>query len=179
MFIENTKELAQNKLLLLYLVYTSDEVLCNKKITEFLLEKDYMNYFLVQQYLSELVATNLINIEESSNDKTYHITEKGKVTLLSFENRIPESFKLDVKDNFTKSDEAKKRDKEVLSEFYQKENGQYVVNLKLVENNNTIFSIYVDVPDSEQAEIISKFWKENTDSIYLNILNALTNDSLK
>ena len=62
MFIENTEELAQNKLLLLYLIKSAATVFTNTEITEFVLEKNYMNFFLVQQYLSELVESNFIEI---------------------------------------------------------------------------------------------------------------------
>ncbi len=44
-FFDNTQELAQNKLLLLYIVNESYTPLSNEKITEIVLEKDYMNYF--------------------------------------------------------------------------------------------------------------------------------------
>ena len=45
MFIENTESLAQNKLLLLYIIDKSENSLTNEEITEFLLENNYMNIF--------------------------------------------------------------------------------------------------------------------------------------
>ena len=44
MFTENTEELAQNKLLLLFIINKS-KPLTNEEITEFILENNYMNYF--------------------------------------------------------------------------------------------------------------------------------------
>ena len=81
MFIENTEELAQNKLLLLYIIDKSSVQLSNQDITELILEKNYMNYFLIQQYLSELVRTSFIEVVESDSKKVYKVLEKGSITL--------------------------------------------------------------------------------------------------
>ena len=69
MFIENTEELAQNKLLLLYVIKVSKTPFDNNRITEFMLEKNYMNYFLVQQYLSELINSNFIEVIKQDSEE--------------------------------------------------------------------------------------------------------------
>lgn len=171
MFIENTEELAQNKLLLLYLIDKSDYELTKNKIVDFILENDYMNYFLIQQYLSELLSSEFIKINEEND--IYSITNLGSTTLSYFTDRLPDKFKEHVNTIFVKSNEKVKLETEVLSEFYQKENNQYVVNLKLVESDDILFSIYLDVPDKEEAERISNMWENNTENIYKNILSIL------
>ena len=45
MFTENTEELAQNKLLLLYIVKKASYSFSKEELTEFILGKEYMNYF--------------------------------------------------------------------------------------------------------------------------------------
>ena len=60
MFNDNTEELAQNKLILLYIIDKSQSSLSNSQITEIVLEDNYMNYFLIQQFLSELVKSKFI-----------------------------------------------------------------------------------------------------------------------
>lgn len=172
MFIESTEELAQNKLLLLYLIDVSDYDLSKNMITEFILENDYMNYFLIQQYLSELVGSGFITLTKLNED-VYSITDKGEMALSYFKDRIPEEFKKHVEAKFIKTFKDKKLEREVFSEFYQKENNQYVVNLKLVEGEEILFSIYLDVPDRREAEKISDRWNKNTEEIYKNILATL------
>lgn len=176
MFIENTEELAQNKLLILYLIKTSETNFTNGEITEFMLEKNYMNYFLVQQYLSELVNSNFIEILSHDSDEIYSILEKGKVALSYFEERIPDSIKAELNDEFVKIEKEEKKETEVITEHYEKDNGQFVVNLKLVENEETLFSIYLDVSTKKQADLICSIWKNNTEYIYQNIINLLTDE---
>ncbi len=46
-----------------------------------------------------------------------------------------------------------------------------MVNLKLVENEDTLFSIYMSVPSLDQAEDICDKWKTDTQRIYKNIVD--------
>ena len=46
---ENTSELAENKLLLLYILKTIDEPISNAQLTDIVLENSLINYFTLQQ----------------------------------------------------------------------------------------------------------------------------------
>jgi len=176
MFIENTEELAQSKLLLLYLIKSAASAFTNSEITEFVLEKNYMNFFLVQQYLSELVESKFIEtIKENSKD-VYFILEKGEIALSYFEERIPNKIKQELNDEFKEENKKTIVETQVVSEFFEKENNQFVVNLKLVENDETLFSLYVDVATKMQVDLICSRWEKDTESIYQNIINLLTNE---
>ena len=176
MFVENTEELAQNKLLLLYLIKTSKSPFTNNTITEFMLEKNYMNYFLVQQYLSELINSDFIEVLKKDSEEVYSIVEQGEIALSYFEERIPDKVKSELNDEFFKIEKEEKVQTEILTEYYEKDNGQFVVNLKLVENEETLFSVYLDVATKKQANLICDRWKNNTEHIYQNIINLLTDE---
>lgn len=100
MFSANSEELAQNKLLLLYIIQESPYEFNRTQLTEFILEKNYMNFFVIQQYLSELVESGLLEIVESGNEKYYKIPEKGQIALNYFINKIPESIKKELEAEF-------------------------------------------------------------------------------
>ena len=55
--------------------------LSNTQISDFILEKEYTNYFHLQEALSELQDTKLIEIEKVRNTSYYHMTEEGSKTL--------------------------------------------------------------------------------------------------
>ena len=130
MFIENTEELAQNKLLLLYIIKRSSKSLTNSQITEFVLEKNYMNYFLIQQYLSELIESNFVELIKEDEVEIYHILNKGQITLNYFEERIPVKIKEELDKEFFKKEEEQKKETQVVAEYFQKGESHYVVNLK-------------------------------------------------
>lgn len=176
MFIENTEELAQNKLLLLYLIKTSTIAFTNEEITEFVLEKNYMNFFLVQQYLSELVESKFIELVNKDAKETYLILEKGEIALSYFQDRISSKIKDELNKEFNKMEKKNKIETQVIADHFEKENNQFVVNLKLMENEETLFSLYLDVSTKKHVELICNKWKENPEFIYQNIINILTNE---
>ena len=173
MFIENTEELAQNKLLLLYIIKLSPNNFTKNEITEFVLDKNYMNYFLIQQYLSELINANFIQIIKEDSREVYQILEKGINALSYFEDRITDDIKNELNAKFNKDVEEKVIQTQVVCDYYSKENNQYVVNLKLVENEETLFSLYLDVGNDKHAKLICDNWKESPDHIYQNIIKVL------
>ena len=180
MFVENTEELAQSKLLLLFIIDKSITPLTNEELTEFILEKNYMNYFLTQQYLSELVETNFIEYCEceKENKKVYKILDKGKTTLYYFEDRLPISIKNEISIKFKQTKAEEKLASEIIGDYFKKDNGQYVVNLKLIENTETLFSLYLNVSTEKQAQKFCEIWRTNTEYIYINIFNMLAGENI-
>ena len=58
---EYNQELAENKLLLLYIFDKIQLPVSNNLITEIVLENNLFNYFHIQQYLSELVTSDFFS----------------------------------------------------------------------------------------------------------------------
>ena len=50
----NNRQLAENKLILLYIIDKLEIPVSNLQMTKIILENKIMNYFLLQQYLDEL-----------------------------------------------------------------------------------------------------------------------------
>jgi len=173
MISDNTEELAQNKLILLYIIEQSPFTFSKKELNEFILERNYMNYFFLQQYLSELVNSEFIEIVREDNFDKYKITENGKLVLDYFNNKIPSKLKDELKEEFNLVKSMIKTKSQVVAEYYPKENGEYIANIKLVENDNVLFSLYLNVASLEQAKLICTSWEEKTDEIYVDILNTL------
>ena len=178
MFVENTEELAQSKLLLLFIIDKSNTPLSNEELTEFILEKNYMNYFLIQQYLSELIETGFIKYCKEDDKKVYKILDKGKITLSYFEDRLPINIKNEISIEFKPTKNEDKLTSEVVGEYFKKDNGQYLVNLKLIENTETLFSLYLNVSTEEQAQKFCEIWKTNTEHIYINVFNMLAGEDI-
>ena len=51
---DSTLELAENKLLLLYIIKSIKYPISNTQLTDIVLENSFINYFMLQQYVSEL-----------------------------------------------------------------------------------------------------------------------------
>ena len=57
------------KLIILYMLQNVNFPLSNTQISDFILEKEYTNYFHLQEALSELQDTKLIEIEKRSEER--------------------------------------------------------------------------------------------------------------
>lgn len=172
MFVNNTEELAQNKLLILYIIDLVDYPLSNERLTEFLLKKDYMNYFVIQQYLLELLEAGFIAYE-NPNEKTYKILNKGKTTLFYFQNRLPITVKEDIVKEFLKAKNNKKN-MEGLSNYEETNDSQYMISLQLLEDSKLLFHIKLKVETENQAKEICHIWNNNPESLYTKIFALLT-----
>lgn len=172
MLSNNTEEVAQNKLIILYILKNTPNFLTNNELTEFILDKGYMNYFALQQYLSELTEGVLIVLK---NEK-YILLNKGVNMLELFKSKIPENVIQELTDEFKLQKQIVIKETQVIGDYYKKENDQYSVNLKLVENDETLFSLYFDVATEEQGERVSRIWKKDTQSIYKNIMDLFIID---
>ena len=178
MFIENTEELAQNKLLLLYIIDKSENPLTNEGITEFVLDKNYMNYFLIQQYLSELIESDFIEYINKEDKRVYILLNKGEVALSYFQDRISNKVKGEISAKFGLIKDNERIATQVVSEYFKKSDNEYMVNLKLVENSETLLSLYLNVATVEQAKKICNTWKSKTEYIYKNLLNMLADENI-
>ena len=63
------------KLIVLYMLQNTENTLTNSQISEFILDREYTNYFHLQQAISELVEAELITMDTRSNVSHYRITE--------------------------------------------------------------------------------------------------------
>ena len=98
---ENSSELAENKLLMLYVLKSIKEPISNTQLTEIILENNFMNYFTFQQYLAELAESKFVKYQEANDKKLLILTEKGDNVLSLFKDRISPS-KISIIDEYIK-----------------------------------------------------------------------------
>ena len=82
-------QLAENKLLLLYILNKMNLSLSSIQITQIVLENTDINYFTLQRYIDELSKNNLIAKNLTQGKALYSITKEGKNTLDLFNSRLP------------------------------------------------------------------------------------------
>jgi len=171
MISNNTEEIAQNKLLILYIIKHCPFSLTNSELTELVLKKNYINYFFLQQYIGEIIESELIETSVDAERKVYKLLPKGEVTLDLLHNKIPDPIKNELNSEFDLQKNKKIKDTQVIGEYFPKDNNQYTVSLKLVENEEILFSLYLEVASVAQAELFCAKWKYSTETIYQDIIN--------
>ncbi|EFI41320.1 MULTISPECIES: DUF4364 family protein [Peptoniphilus] len=164
----NISELAQNKLILLFIIKGADNLFTEEELTSFILEREILNFFLFKQYISELLESNFIIFDSKNN---YHITEDGKNALELFIENIPVEIKDKIIPSIMLFKRNKTSEKSVLSSYYKDEFERFFVNLTLKESENDILNLTLEVPNEDYAKSICENFKNNPDDFYLNIIN--------
>ncbi|MBU5485449.1 DUF4364 family protein [Clostridium sp. MSJ-11] len=173
---EGTLELAENKLLLLYIFDKIKLPITNNQVTQIVLENNFINYFTLQQYLSELISSNFLNYTKNESKQRLQITEKGKKVLFLFGNRISKN-KLDIVHAYLDKEITNiKKEVTILSDYTIEDDDKYIVNLKALENDTVLIDVKLSVPSNNEARDICNKWKNNSSELYKTIINLLTNN---
>ena len=165
-FTTSKETLSLYKLIILYMLSRVNFPLTLSQISEFILNNQIMNYFTINQVLSELLENNLIISETSQHKSLYTITPEGRESLGFFEGRIGDGIKQDIIHYFNKNSLDLRNEVSVLSNYYKKTQGEYEAVLTAKEKDTTILEIKLSVPTPEIAEDVCSHWAEKNQEIY-------------
>lgn len=173
---ENSAELAENKLLVLYVIKSLRQPISKTQLTEIILENNFINYFTLQQYISELETADFVGYVEKNNKKLITITDKGENVLSIFNDRIS-PIKRDIIDNYiSKTIDNIKKELTIHSDYTIEKNNSFIVNLKALEDEILLMDLKISVPTKKQATSLCSRWKENPSEIYTKFVQVLFND---
>jgi len=177
---ETSEEIAQNKLILLYLLKNINIAMTNSEICQFALEKRVMDYFSVQSCMEDLFKTQLLEKYKENELTWYRITDEGRNTLELFEEKIPKWMMKDALDYIENNAERLKNEYEINISVQRKTDGDYFVSCRIYgDYRDVMMEIGVSVPDENIANEIRENWKNNSGEIYLRILKDLTEKDKK
>ncbi len=77
----DNETLAENKVLIMYLLSIMDKPINNDELYRLVLSIQDMNYFYFQQFLIDLKENKYIAGFEKEGNEVYELTENGKATL--------------------------------------------------------------------------------------------------
>lgn len=176
MFQNSSEQLASNKLLILYIMNKMNVDLTNSQITQIVLETEVMNYFSFQQFLSELIESKFLNIYKEDDREYYRLTQRGLEMLEYFLPKVNDN-SLKINDYIKKNKERILSETEVKATFKKENEREFIVNLRVIENNSDLINLNVNVSSEKQAMLICKNWKNNASYIYAEIIQSLISEN--
>lgn len=164
------------KLIVLYILDKVDFPLTNGQLTNFILEKEYTNYFHIQQAISELVDDQFITTETIRNSSLYQITDTGRETLSFFGNTISIAIREEI-DAYLRDHKYTLRE-EVSSpaDYYEAKKDEYIAHLRVIERESAIIELKLSVPTEQEANLICNNWKNKSSDIYAYVISSLISD---
>lgn len=170
-----TSMLADKKLIILYLLGNINIPLTKTQITNAVLENNLIDFFTLQQCISELESTEVVRQVDYQKRKCYEITDTGRKTVEVFLQRIPKS-SMEIMDQYIlRNKESLKKESQVISEYRKIAENEYIVNLKVIENELVLIDLKLSVVSSKQAKHICEKWKNSSEKIYSQLMSNLIN----
>ena len=161
------------KLIILYILNHVAFPLSNAQLSEFILDKEYTDYFTLQQAIFELDSSGLIRLETVRNTTLCHITEEGRTTLIYFEKKISSAIREDI-DTFLSEHKYKLRNEHSTpADYYRTATGEFAAHCRVLERDSTLIDLTLTVPVEEQAKAICSHWRDKSQEIYAGLIQSL------
>lgn len=171
---ENQTILAEDKILILYILKKVGKPLSYKELLELIIAISEINYFYFQQFLSDLLEDHYIIKNKNGEIELYELTQEGTSALELTLDLIPGITKLQIDSEFKKSFNSIKDKFSISAEYNPISNNEFKVTCKIIENHEVLFKTEILVASKEQASQIVNNWNTNAASIYPKILEDLT-----
>lgn len=168
-----TEPLTLTKLIVLYMLNQVDFALTKAQIFDFILEKEYSDYFTLQQATYELTESKFVESTFTHSSTLMKITPEGRDTLKFFGNRMSEGIKEDINLYFSQNHMQIHNELSVMTNYYKTSEGEYIADLTAREKSSDLINIKINMPTEDSAEAICNHWKEKSQDIYSFILETL------
>ena len=183
-----SKDVAENKLLILYILGRLKTAVKSVELTDYILGERLMEYIDLQQHIHELAEDSLIGAASDGGYTMYAIAEDGKAVLADMSDMLPMTEKNRVNrtigrlirgiinarsvaaDNVT---EAGARG--VAADYTPEDENRSVVRVELNEAGTPLMALEVAVASKEEARRMCANWKSNAAEIYAGIVGLLLN----
>lgn len=166
--------LAENKVMLLYILQKVGKPISHKTLLELVLSISDMNYFYFEQFLVDLLEDKYMIKYEKNEEIIYEITDEGKKALTLTLDILPGILRLKVDSKFKTNLDEIENQFSISADYTPNTTKDFVIRLKIIENNNAIFDLQTHAGSREQAKKIVDNWNNSAVDIYPKILELLT-----
>jgi predicted transcriptional regulator len=165
-------DLAENKLILLYIAEKIKLPISNIALTEIVLSNNLLNYFTLQQYIFELVSSNLLRNIEKDEKNMLELSDKGSRVLSMFNNRLSKEKREIIDKYLEKNMDNIKKEITITADYTIDENNNFIVELGASENDSPLINLKLTVGSNAQAKSLCSKWKENSSELYNKIIST-------
>lgn len=161
------------KLIILEMLSKVDFELTNSQISSFILEEQYTDYFTVQETLSDMQESGLIEAKTVRNSTRYLLTDNGRQTLKYFERDISDAIRRDIEEYFRKNKLQMRNDNAVTADYFRNGAGEFTASLQVKEKETVLVKVELTVPLERQAIALCDNWKKKSQQVYGYLMEQL------
>lgn len=154
------------KLIILYLLKCASLPLSRRRVCDFILERGYTNYFILNQAIGELMDAGMITSSPINERPHLSLTEEGAQTLAFFQTDISDVTKEEILTYLKENKLERISEVSVTANYDKTAAGEYEAHLTARERGTTLVQIILSVPEEDTAAAICRNWREKNEEIY-------------
>ncbi len=165
------------KLIVLYMLENSTSEITKSQISDFVLERGYIDFVTLQLAFSELEENGLAKSRRINNRTLLTITTEGRHTISSLEDRIAHSIRQDIKNYLSSNHLSLQKELSVQSHYRALSSRSYEACLVVKEQQEDLISLTLNLPSKELAETVCSNWDKKNTAIYEYLIHELLTSS--
>ncbi len=162
------------KLIILYMLEKVDFPLTNAQITDIILGREYTSYFHLQQVLSDMVDTGLLETETHDHSTHYRATPDGRETLSLFGKEISAQIRSDIDAYLAEHSFRLRSESSVTADISRAPSGEYAVRGRITEGDSVLIDLTLEVPTEVAAHVVAENWRAKSSALYASVMKELT-----
>lgn len=147
--------------------------LSNNQIVDFLLNRNYTDYFHAQEAISDLLDGGQIASEATKRFTLYSITEEGIQTVTSLESMLDAGIRAEILDYLKENSFTLRSESGIRADYKLTALREYEVRLEIIEQGAPLLSMTINVMSKEEAEAMCRNWADKNQELYLTVMRAL------
>ncbi|MBQ2089018.1 MAG: DUF4364 family protein [Lachnospiraceae bacterium] len=161
------------KVSVLGLLNESQEALSNAQIVQLFIDKEYTDYFTIQQVIGELIDSNLIVGDTIHNNTTYSLSDEGLTTYKLMQDKLTPGIREDIADYLAQNKLAIEENNSLTAYYDKSPDGGYIAHCKYTSGGNTVLDLHMRASNQAQADTICNNWKARYEDIYFHLIDTL------
>ncbi len=169
-------EPSEVKLIILYIIENFGEAIDNGQITDLFMDYEFVDYFTMQQYLDELVAMKLVEMDTPDGLRLYFLTAHGREAYDAYMKNIPLSVREKLLSGIKAYKKKERRENDISASFRQINELSYAAELSIRESGFPLLDIRLCVGSKETARAVCQRFKEDPQKSYEALLQSLIDE---
>ena len=161
------------KLIVLYALKQVTCPLTNAQISNLFLDNSYTTYFRLQEVLSDMIDTDLLETESKHNTTYYRATPQGEETIRFFSGDISPEIRAEITAYLKQHAKELRDDSQITAEYTKTADQDFLVHCRVQEGVSALIDLKLTVPTETAAQTLSENWKARSQEAYESLMKLL------
>ena len=175
----SSKDIASNKLIILYLLIKLKPAVNSTQLTKIILDYHYMDFFSFRQHLNELTVSGFVTSSSPDGEHgitkqcVYSVSKDGEELFEELKELMPSVEKNRIDRTIGNVFRQVREEIAVTADYIPEDKHRNTVCLKITEGSTVIMQIELLTGSKKDARMLCNNWKSHTQTLYSQIVDTL------